>query len=72
MFAKLVIIVMVGWNATTNTSVTSFKVYPLADQNAYDHCMDLATHAKQNISKDLNISPSSVSATCYDVGQPNE
>ncbi len=71
MIAKLVIVVWFGFAHSAPTSMTSYSVdvYPLAEQNAFDHCKDLGDQTKVALAKD---GYKNVSAVCYDIGEPTE
>ena len=67
MIAVLTVVVLMS---TYNSTSQSFEVLPLADQNAYDHCTDVAAQVKQSILKDIPWA--TVATSCVDKGEPTE
>jgi hypothetical protein len=67
MIAVLTIVVTLG----NSSAINSFEVYPLADQSAYDHCMDIAKHTKESLAKDLQYA-TYIATSCIDKGEPTE
>ena len=72
MIAILTVVVLMSapFSSGYTSTSQSFEVLPMADQNAYDHCTDVAAQVKQSILKDI---PSArVAVSCIDKGEPTE